>query len=137
MKPLTRLFAFLLVCATAAAAQPTGAAPARAATAPATQPAATITATPAIWRIQGAHGTVYLFGSIHVMKPNVSWQSAPVKSAFTSADTVYVEVGFYRVSNATGSLSIVAWPRRYPPDLFHAELDRLAERGRSVLHETA
>jgi len=32
--------------------------------------------------------------------------------------TVYVEVGFYRVSNATGSLSIVAWPRRYPPDCF-------------------
>jgi hypothetical protein len=51
--------------------------------------------------------------------------------------TVYVEVGFYRVSTATGSLSIVAWPRRYPPDLFHAELDRLAERGRSVLRETA
>lgn len=51
--------------------------------------------------------------------------------------TVYVDVGFYRVSNATGSLSVVAWPRRYPPDLFHAELDRLAERGRSVLRETA
>ena len=51
--------------------------------------------------------------------------------------TVYVDVGFYRVSNPTGSLSIVAWQRRYPPDLFHAELDRLAERGRSVLRATA
>jgi uncharacterized protein len=54
--------------------------------------AATVIATPAIWRVKGAHGTVYLFGSIHVMKPNVDWETAKVKAAFTGSDVVYEEV---------------------------------------------
>ncbi|HWB32756.1 MAG TPA: TraB/GumN family protein [Acidobacteriaceae bacterium] len=51
-----------------------------------------VKATPAIWRVKGAHGTVYLFGSIHVMKPNVDWQTAQVKAAMAAAGTLYVEV---------------------------------------------
>ena len=57
---------------------------------PAVEPA--VVADPAIWRVKGAHGTVYLFGSIHVMKPNVDWQTAKVKAAFAASDVVYVEV---------------------------------------------
>ena len=56
------------------------------------QSAATVEATPAIWRVQGAHGTVYLFGSIHVMRPNVDWQTAKIKDAFAASDELYVEV---------------------------------------------
>lgn len=52
------------------------------------------------------------------------------------AFTIYLDAAFYRISNATGSLSIVAWPREYSPGLFHAELDRLAERGRAALRAT-
>lgn len=51
-----------------------------------------VVADPAIWRIKGTHGTVYLFGSIHVMKPNVDWETAKVKAAFTASDVMYVEV---------------------------------------------
>lgn len=50
---------------------------------------------------------------------------------------IHVDIGYYRISNATGALSVVAWPRRYPPGLFQAELDRLAERGRAVLRAPA
>ena len=32
-------------------------------------PAVQTTATPAMWSVKGVRGTVYLFGSIHVMKP--------------------------------------------------------------------
>jgi len=53
---------------------------------------ALIRATPAIWRVKGAHGTLYLFGTIHIMKPNVEWETGKVKDAFTASDTVYVEV---------------------------------------------
>jgi len=53
---------------------------------------ATVKATPAIWKVKGAHGTVYLFGTIHVMKPEVDWETAQVKQAFDASDTVYVEV---------------------------------------------
>jgi uncharacterized protein YbaP (TraB family) len=52
----------------------------------------TVVANPAIWRVKGAHGTVYLFGSIHVMKPNVDWETAKVKAAFAASDVVYEEV---------------------------------------------
>jgi hypothetical protein len=59
----------------------------------AAQPAeAKIIANPAIWRVKGAHGTVYLFGSVHVMKPNVEWESAKVKAALTASDVIYLEI---------------------------------------------
>lgn len=51
-----------------------------------------IVATPAIWRVKGAHGTVYLFGSVHVMKPDVDWETGKVKAALDSADTLYLEI---------------------------------------------
>src|SRR5437763_9703596 len=49
-------------------------------------------ATPAIWRVKGTHGTVYLFGSVHVMKPDVEWEAGKVKAAFDSADVLYLEI---------------------------------------------
>jgi uncharacterized protein YbaP (TraB family) len=55
-------------------------------------PAVTVVATPAMWRVKGTHGTVYLFGSVHVMKPNVVWESANVKDALTSSGVLYLEI---------------------------------------------
>ncbi len=55
-------------------------------------PEVTIVATPAMWRVKGAHGTVYLFGSVHVMKPNVVWESAKVKAALEGSDLLYLEI---------------------------------------------
>jgi uncharacterized protein YbaP (TraB family) len=49
-------------------------------------------AAPAMWKVQGAHQTVYLFGTVHVMKPDVHWQTAKVTEAFKKSDTLYVEV---------------------------------------------
>ncbi|HEX3571837.1 MAG TPA: TraB/GumN family protein [Acidobacteriaceae bacterium] len=69
-----------------------GATPAQAGSAAMGTPAKKIPATPAIWRVKGAHGTVYLFGSVHVMKPDVDWESGKVKTAFDSADTLYLEI---------------------------------------------
>ena len=63
-----------------------------AAPAAAQQAEAKIVADPAIWRVKGAHATLYLFGSVHVMKPNVEWESAKVKAALTSSDVIYLEI---------------------------------------------
>jgi len=49
-------------------------------------------AVPALWKVKGAHGTVYLFGSVHVMKPSVHWETAKVKDALTGSDTLYLEI---------------------------------------------
>ena len=45
-----------------------------------------------MWKIKGVHGTVYLFGSIHVMKKDVRWETAKVKDALTASDTLYLEI---------------------------------------------
>jgi uncharacterized protein YbaP (TraB family) len=50
------------------------------------------TASPAMWKVKGVHGTVYLFGSVHVMKPDVQWETAKVKDALKSSDVLYLEV---------------------------------------------
>jgi uncharacterized protein YbaP (TraB family) len=65
-----------------------------------------VSATPAIWRVKGAHGTVYLFGTIHVMKPDVDWQTAKVRAAFAASDAVYVEVA--NLDDKTAGLPLAA-----------------------------
>jgi uncharacterized protein YbaP (TraB family) len=55
-------------------------------------PAVKTEANPAMWQVKGVHGTVYLFGSVHVMKPDVAWETARVKDALKSSDLLYLEV---------------------------------------------
>jgi uncharacterized protein YbaP (TraB family) len=59
---------------------------------PAQTPSVQTMATPAMWSVKGVHGTVYLFGSIHVMKAGVEWETAKVKAALGASDTIYLEV---------------------------------------------
>lgn len=47
---------------------------------------------PALWVVKDADTTIYLFGTIHVLPPGVSWLDGPVKKAFDSADTLVTEV---------------------------------------------
>jgi uncharacterized protein YbaP (TraB family) len=49
-------------------------------------------AKPALWKVSGVHGTVYLFGTIHVMKKNVDWETEKVKAALGASDVLYLEV---------------------------------------------
>jgi uncharacterized protein YbaP (TraB family) len=92
MKRLT-ILGMAIWAGSLAVAQPTPPASMDSKPAAAAQPAeAKIVADPAIWRVKGAHGTVYLFGSVHVMKPNVEWESAKVKAALTSSDVIYLEI---------------------------------------------
>jgi uncharacterized protein len=76
----------------AGAQQGSAASGAAQASAPAAASGKKTMATPAIWRVKGTHGTLYLFGSVHVMKPNVDWETGKVKAAFDSADTLYLEI---------------------------------------------
>ena len=55
-------------------------------------PALKLDATPAMWKVKGVHGTVYLFGSVHVMKPEVQWETPKVKAALAESDVLYLEI---------------------------------------------
>ena len=47
---------------------------------------------PALWVIRDADSTLYLFGTIHVLRPTTAWGSARVDAAFDSADQIWFEI---------------------------------------------
>jgi uncharacterized protein len=49
-------------------------------------------AEPALWKVQGPQATVYLFGTIHVLKPATAWNSPKVDRALKAADALYLEI---------------------------------------------
>ena len=81
----------LLGAATALALVLPGVALAQAAPAP--QAAAPLKdADPALWVVKDADTTIYLFGTVHVLKPGLSWFDEAVKKAFDSSDQVVLEL---------------------------------------------
>ena len=48
-------------------------------------------ADPAMWVVKDADSTVYLLGTIHIMKPGVNWRSQKLDSALKSADEYWME----------------------------------------------
>lgn len=53
---------------------------------------ATVDADPALWVVQDEDTTVYLFGTVHVLKPGLSWFDEAVKTAFDNSDTLMLEL---------------------------------------------
>lgn len=49
-------------------------------------------AEPAIWAVRDRDSTVFLFGTIHVMKPGTNWRSPRFEEAFKDADQLILEV---------------------------------------------
>lgn len=47
---------------------------------------------PALWVIRDADSTIYLFGTVHVLRPTTAWGTAQVNAAFDSADEVWLEI---------------------------------------------
>lgn len=66
---------------------------ARQADAPAPPPAAApADADPALWVVKDKDTTIYLFGSVHVLKPGLSWFDEAVRKAFDRSDQLVLEV---------------------------------------------
>lgn len=47
---------------------------------------------PGLWVVQDEDSTLYLFGTIHALKPETSWGTARMDQAFASADEYWFEV---------------------------------------------
>lgn len=47
---------------------------------------------PALWVVRDADSTLYLFGTIHFLKPDAEWRTAQVQSAFEASDRLVLEV---------------------------------------------
>lgn len=47
---------------------------------------------PALWVVRDADTTIYLFGTIHLLRPGLGWFDEAVKDAFDASDELKVEV---------------------------------------------
>jgi uncharacterized protein YbaP (TraB family) len=47
---------------------------------------------PALWVIRDADSTIYLLGTVHVLRPETAWSSSRLEAAFDSADQVIFEI---------------------------------------------
>ncbi len=91
---LTAALSLSPLCAVKALAQDTSAAPAGMdELTPITKAKpAMIDADPALWVIKDADTTIYMFGTVHVLKPNLVWFDEAVKTAFDSSDEMVIEM---------------------------------------------
>jgi uncharacterized protein len=86
---MIRKLLFLLGLATAGAASAQTVPPPTPAATPAP---ATVDADPALWVVKDKDTTIYLFGTIHVLKPGLSWFDEAVKAAFDKSDALVLEM---------------------------------------------
>ena len=54
--------------------------------------AARADAEPALWKVQGSKATIYLFGTVHVLKPAVVWRSPRIDGAIKASDALWLEI---------------------------------------------
>lgn len=47
---------------------------------------------PALWVVRDADSTVYLFGTVHLLRPGGDWMTPTVSEAFDSADELWLEI---------------------------------------------
>jgi uncharacterized protein YbaP (TraB family) len=47
---------------------------------------------PALWVVSDSDTTIYLFGTVHILKPGLGWFDDGVKTAFDASDTLVLEM---------------------------------------------
>ena len=61
--------------------------------APSASPApALVHAKPALWKVADKDTTIYLFGTIHLLKPETRWFEGKIKTAFDASDELVLEM---------------------------------------------
>ncbi|MDB5457393.1 MAG: GumN family protein [Caulobacter sp.] len=54
--------------------------------------AAPAVAEPALWAIRDKDSTIYLFGTVHVLKPDTAWRTPKIAQAFESSGALVMEI---------------------------------------------
>ncbi len=55
---------------------------------------------PALWKVSDEDTTIYLFGTVHALSPDVMWYDAEIDAALASSDTVVTEIRMDPASQA-------------------------------------
>jgi uncharacterized protein len=67
----------------------------------------TAAADPSLWHIQDEDSDIYVFGTVHILRPGMEWQTEDVMSAFNAADTVYFEAPVNDPAQASSMQQVV------------------------------
>jgi len=95
--------------------------------------AAPVRAEPAIWEAKAAGGgTAYLFGTFHLMRPDVAWYSTKVQTAFEASQELWLEIREVDDPKAIQPLLM-----KYGYDQAHPLSGKLAAGDRALLAKDA
>lgn len=86
-------------------------------------------AEPAVWKAQtSGGGTVYLFGTVHLIKPGLDWDTPKVERAFADSSELWLEVVDADDKDAAQALVL-----KYGLDLDHTLSAKLSDADRATL----
>lgn len=71
-------------------------------------PVQSVDADPALWVVRDDDTTIYLLGTIHVLKPGLNWFDEAVRTAFDSSDEVVLEMVMPDVQKMQGLIQSMA-----------------------------
>lgn len=95
------------------------------------------TANPALWVVSDADSTVYLFGTVHILPPDLNWRTDAVQTAFDEAGTLYLEADAFGPEAQAAMQALIPQVGRLPSgqaltammsDEALAHLDQIAAR---------
>jgi uncharacterized protein YbaP (TraB family) len=97
---------------------------------------APLPAHPPLWVVRDADTTIWLFGSVHWLKPDLGWFDGDVRAAFEAADTLVLETAPARPAEARTAQDALGktdsgptLPERLPPAYREKLAAALAELG--------
>lgn len=59
---------------------------------------------PALWKVQSKTGTVWLFGTVHLLPPDTDWQTPAFQDAIRQSDSLLLEASGLDDSQAVGEI---------------------------------
>jgi uncharacterized protein len=74
------------------------------------------TANPALWKIDGPNGDIYLFGSIHILPKGTVWRRPELDAALQQAQRLVFELDLDEAKNPAASIALVSKYGFLPPD---------------------
>jgi uncharacterized protein YbaP (TraB family) len=74
------------------------------------------TAAPAIWKIDGPAGDVYLFGSIHILPKGFQWRRPELEAALQQAQRLAFEINMDDAANPASTMPLITQYGFLPPD---------------------
>lgn len=79
-------------------------------------------AEPAMWTIRDGDGTITLYGSVHLLPPELQWRSPRLERALASADEIWLEIAPSRGWNGAASAEAARRGALPPGESLIAEL---------------